>query len=324
MAHEVENIFYVGETPWHGIGIPLKESPTIREGIIAAGLDWTVHTEPLYRMKDADPAGTDDGFEQVQANCVIRDSDGSVLADAVGPNWTPFQNLEAFEWFEPFVENRLVTLECAGSLREGKRIFVLAKLALEDSAIVPKVNDVVRKYVLLSNGHDGSMAVRVGFTPIRVVCANTLASAHDSADSQLIRVFHSKGVKKTVDDLREVMNLANQEFEASAEKFRFLASKAVSQEDLKKYIKIVYGLPEKDKDGKEPKKMGEVIQLFQNGFGNDLEGVRGTWWAGYNAVTEHLSYVRGRDRDKRLNNLWFGYVRGMNQNALDLALKMAA
>jgi hypothetical protein len=83
--------------------------------------------------------------------------------------------------------------------------------------------DEVEKYLLLSHGHDGSLAVRVGFTPVRVVCANTLSMAHGSDASKLIRVRHSKSLHENLANIREVMNLANAEFEATAEQYRLLA-----------------------------------------------------------------------------------------------------
>jgi phage/plasmid-like protein (TIGR03299 family) len=328
MAHEVENMFYVGETPWHGIGVPLKDTPTIEEAIRLSGLDWKVRTVPLYMEKPwqeenkwlfESNAPDVHGFTKVAAKAVVRESDGTILADHVGYRWTPLQNNEAFQWFQPFIDNKLAQLECAGSLRGGKRVFVLARLSLEDSVIVPKANDVIRKYILLSNGHDGLLAVRVGFTPIRVVCANTLAQAHNGT-SKLIRVCHSRNVKNNINELRDIMNCANQEFEATADKFRWLASKNINSVDLKKYIVTVLSL-QKDEKGK---RVGQVIKLFERGFGNDVNGVRGSWWAAYNAVTEHLSYERGRDKDSRLDNLWFGSGKRINTTALTTALQLAA
>jgi phage/plasmid-like protein (TIGR03299 family) len=97
----------------------------------------------------------------------------------------PLQNDQAFQFFDPFVSSGLVTLETAGSLREGKRVWILARIA-ENSDVGIVGDDIVRKYLLLSNSHDGTTAVRVGFTPIRVVCANTLAMAVRNGQSQLI------------------------------------------------------------------------------------------------------------------------------------------
>jgi len=174
--------------------------------------------------------------------------------------------------------------------------------------------------VLLSNSHDGSLAVRVGFTPIRVVCANTLKLAHDNVSSQLIRVRHTKSMNNTLDGIREIMNLANMQFEATAEQYRRLASRACNSEDLEKYIKIVF---KKESETPQFQTLKEKITAnFEHGRGSELS--RGTMWGAYNAITEYLGYEHGRNNDNRLNSLWFGTSDNLNQRAFDEAVKMAA
>src|SRR5262249_28186145 len=143
----------------------------------------------------------------------------------------------AFGWFQPFLDAREEALHTAGSLRSGSRIWVLAKLSRDPLVIAE--GDTVERFLLLSHGHDGSLAVRCGFTPIRVVCANTLAMAHGSDASKLIRLKHTKDVLENLANVREVMDLANAEFEATAEQYRRLARKSVNQSDLRKYVKRV-------------------------------------------------------------------------------------
>src|SRR6185295_11897446 len=125
-------------------------------------------------------------------------------------------------------------IETAGSLRQGKRVWVLAKINRDP--LVIKGNDVVEKYVLLSNSHDGTLAVRVGFTPIRVVCNNTLSMAINSEASKLIRIKHTKNVVSNLESVQEIMNLADQEFQATAEQYRMLTRKDINSKDLEKYI----------------------------------------------------------------------------------------
>jgi phage/plasmid-like protein (TIGR03299 family) len=167
--------------------------------------------------------------------------------------------------------------------------------------------------------------VRVGFTPIRVVCQNTLSMAHSSDASKLIRVKHTKEIHENLANIREVMDLANHEFEATAEQYRLLARRSINQSDLRNYVKTVLGV----RDGQEPstrmsKIMEEVIALAEGGTGNDLPSVRGTWWAAYNGTAEWLAYQRGRSPEGRLNSLWFGDGATMNKHALETTLAMAA
>ncbi len=279
MAHEIESMFFNGETPWHGLGVRLPEAPTTGEAIRAAGLDWHVITRPCVTV---------DGVP-VPAQATVRESDGRVLG-VVGPAYEPLQNREAFAFFDPLVAAGDVTLETAGSLRDGQRVWVLARLARDPVVIVKQADDVVLRYLLLSNSHDGTLAVRVGFCPIRVVCANTMAIAHEHATSKLLRIKHTKGVNDTLTEIREAMNLASAEFEATAEQLRRLAATPIVADDLKKYVKRVFELGDADDAQDEAGKriLSRVTPLFEEGRGNDLPGVRGTLWAAYNSVTEYL------------------------------------
>lgn len=335
MAHEIENMFSVKETPWHRLGKVLREAPNSENAIKLAGLDWEVGLKQLMTEDE----------ELVDHKAAYRKTDGRILG-VVGNRWTPFQNTDAFKWFDPFVESGEASYETAGSLRGGARVWVLAKLNREDSVVVRKSDDRVRKYILLSNGHDGVLAARVGFTPVRVVCANTMAMAHGNKASKLIRVRHSKNIKENMEAIREVMNLANQEFEATAEQFRALSARQINESDLRKYVHMVFVQKQPPKDGEfksrwealeidgvtDTKKDGgedgrsvfpRVQELFENGRGAELEGVKGTWWGAYNAVNEYLNWERGKDEDKRLDNLWYGQGASMNQKALQYAYVMA-
>jgi phage/plasmid-like protein (TIGR03299 family) len=256
----------------------------------------------------------------------------------VGERYTILQNKEAFAWFQPWLDQKEAALHTGGALFEGSRIWALAKLNRDPMEIA--AGDVVEKYVLLSHSHDGSLAVRVGFTPIRVVCWNTLSMAHSADASKLIRLKHSKNVHTNLENLRDVMNLVNAEFEATAEQYRLLQRKSINQNDLRKYIKLVFKVdaddnviwPEKGERTKEMKELcserqknilEEVIALCEAGKGNNLPSVRGTYWSAYNGVTEYLSYVNGRNEDNRLNSLWFGQNATLNKLALTTAVEMA-
>ena len=311
MAHEIENMMYVGNAPWHNLGQRFIVPPTLDEALVAAGLDWKVGLQDLF-MNDG---------RQVPAKATVRDFDQSVLG-VVGPSYHPLQNTEAFDFFRPWIDSGMASIETAGSLRDGKRVFVLAKINSEDSIIVPKADDRVAKYILLSNSHDGTLAVRAGFTPIRVVCNNTMMMAHDSASSKLIRVRHSKKVVQNLESLRDIMNLANQEFEATAEQFRFLASKQINRTDLEKYIKLIFGKADSETAG--DRVLAKIIPLFEGGRGNDMTGVAGTYWAAYNAVNEYLQYERGSDEHNRLDGMWFGQGASLNKKALNTAMLLAA
>jgi len=322
MSHEVERMVFAGETPWHGLGTEIGGQTSFWEAFKLAGLDWEVETEPLFRSDGVIRVGR--LGDQVKAQAAVRTSDDRVLG-VVGPRWTPLQNRDAFKVFEPLIEKGEMILHTAGSLREGERIWVLCQLNLDNSVIVP--GDEIVKFALLSNGHDGKLAVHFGFTPIRVVCANTESMARGSKASKLIRVRHHRFVKENVEKLRDVMDVANQDFEATAEQFRFLASRSINSNDLKKYVRIVLGCHDKkeaDISTRTKNIAAGLEELFETGKGNDLPGVKGTYWAAYNSVTEYLNYTKGRTVGNRMDSLWFGPNGTMSQKALETAVALAA
>lgn len=312
MVANVENMFSVRETPWHKLGVVLDNPPTIQEAIDLSGLNWGVELKPLF-------LGNGD---LVDHKAVVRQDSGNVLG-IVGPRYQPLQNAQAFDWFNPFIENGEVALETAGSLDEGRRIWVMAKIARDPSVIVK--GDEILKYLMLSNSHDGTLAIRVGYTPIRIVCANTLAMAHSSNASKLIRVRHTASSKVALDKLRDIMNIVDREFEATAEQFRFLASRTFNQKDIREYVKAVLGkekIADEDLPTRTKNQLDEIIGLIDHA-NQKLNGVDGTYWAAYNAVNQYLNYDAGRNDNNRMSSLWFGINANTNKSALDLALEFA-
>jgi phage/plasmid-like protein (TIGR03299 family) len=314
MPANVESMAFFGATPWHGLGTALDEAdlydwPKAAE---KSGLDWSVE---LVSLVTADTQAT------VENKAVRRTSDGRILG-VVGPRFTVLQNRDAFAWFQPYLEAREAALATAGALAKGSRIWVLAKLNRDPLVIAE--GDTVEKYLLLSHGHDGSLAVRCGFCGIRVVCSNTLAMAHKSDAGKLIRVKHTKDLHENLANIREVMNLANQEFEATAQQYRLLARKSINQADLTNYVKKVLKVDEGQEVSTRTKNsIAEIVALCESGRGNNLPTVSGTYWTAYNGVSEWLSYNRGRNPDSRLNSLWFGDSANLNRHALHTALEMA-
>lgn len=313
MAHEIESMAYFRATPWHGLGTPLSTDDLYdwQKACVKSGLDWEAELVPLL---------TADTQTKVDRVAVRRKTDGRILG-TVGPNYHLLQNESAFRWFQPFLDAKEAALHTAGSLCEGSRVWVLAKLNRDPLIIAP--GDEVEKFILLCHGHDGSLAVRVGFTPIRVVCANTLALAHRADASKLIRLKHTKDIHENLANVREVMNVANQEFEATAEQYRLLARKSINQADLRLYVKKV--LKVEDKISTRTANIIEaIVGKYESGKGNDLPSVRGTYWAAYNGLNEWLAYDRGHNQQNRLNSLWFGDSANVNRFALETALAMAA
>ena len=312
MPAAVENMMFVGETPWHGLGNKVDEGITVGDAIVAAGLDWEVGLKDLQTV---------DGVS-VSHRATYRKTDGSILG-VVGPRYTPLQNKDAFDWFQPFLDANECSIHTAGSLHEGQKVWVLAQLNRDNSEIVR--GDEVCKFILLSNSHDGSTAIRVGYTPIRVVCVNTLAFAHSHTNSKLIRIRHTRSSQKNLESVRDIMDNINAEFEATAEQYRFLASRNFNQKDVEKYVKVVLGIDKTaDEDIKtRTRNIMDDIMTRINGPKQSAAGVAGTWWAAYNGFNEYLNYGKGRTTDNRLDSLWFGQNANDNMSALKSAMEFA-
>lgn len=303
MAHQIENMFSVGTAPWHGLGKIVKDAPSIEEAIKLAGLDWKVNIKPTF-LQDGTATGT---------FATVRDTDNKVLG-SVGTRYVPLQNTEAFKPYESFIESGMVTLETAGSVREGRRVWVLGKVKTDPIEVAK--NDTVELYLLLYHGHDGQLPINFGFTPIRTVCNNTLRMAMNHADSKLLRVRHTKNAALSIEKVKEIINIQAGTFEATIEQYKRLANTSINLSTLEKYVKIVFSQKETVSDSKS-RLLDKIVPLFEHGRGNKGKSM----WDAYNSVTEYLQYVRGENPDTRLDASWFGQGVTLNQKALEVALE---
>lgn len=309
MAHLIEasdNMFSArGLVPWHGLGTIIEGSPTIEEGIIAAGLNWNVSKRPIQ---------TQDGILIPGQYATIRD-DINLPLGVVGERFEVLQNADAFGVFSPLLDSGLVTLETAGSLRDSKTVWVLARVNSDLAKAEAVKWDRHEMYVLLSHGHDGTQAIRFGTTHIRVVCNNTMGAAHKDVNSQLIRMKHSKNAKDILGTLQKHLDLQLGGFQARMDVIRRLSAKEINRKDLEKYVRAVFDVEEN-----EPSRVVDnVLPLFESGIGNDIRGVKDTAYAAVNAVTEFITHDRGHNQENRLNSLWFG----QNAQVIAKAMKVA-
>jgi len=323
MAHEVEALLYANETPWHRIGERITDDQSCDIDYVKAhpAIGWTCEKRPLF-LADGREADT---------RAVVRSTDSRVLGE-VGREYTIVQNAEAIEWFRPFVESGEASIECVGSLREGSRVFALARLNRDPVSVVP--GDDVLPYLLLANAHDGSLRLHVGFSAIRVVCANTLSQARTDRRSKLLQLRHTPGIKLALETVRDTIDVAHREFTATIEQFRRLAVTGCNEETLRKYVNVVFSVQPSDapaandtgevEEETRSRVFPRVHRLFEAGRGTGIAGVRGTLWGAVNAVSEYVQYERGADDTRRLNETWFGTGSALNRRALDTALALAS
>jgi phage/plasmid-like protein (TIGR03299 family) len=226
MAANVESMFYVRETPWHGLGTRVMEAPASKEALELAGLNWKVIQEPIY---------TDTKEEITGYKANVRDSDRKVLG-VVTDRYKVIQNEEAFAFTDALLGEG-VRYETAGSLQEGKRVWILARLSSEYIITGERISP----YLVFSNTHDGSGAVKVAVTPIRVVCNNTLNLALDTAKRSW-SMIHTGDIKGKLEEAKETLFLAQNYMDKLGKEFENLRMKSMSDQKVLDYIEILLPL----------------------------------------------------------------------------------
>jgi phage/plasmid-like protein (TIGR03299 family) len=282
-----------------------------------AGLDWEVETQPLTT-----PSGL-----LVPNQAVIRKDNGSCVG-VVGNSYKPVQNKEVFSFFNDFITSGQAKFETAGSISGGKKVFVQAKIQADPIDITGR-GDEVENYIMLGTSHDGSLSVQGGFFPIRLKCANQMATLTNRAVGKMIRFKHTSRVQENLEQVAAIMDLANREFVATADQFKFLASQSsLTEEKLKEYIKVVFAGDNYAKKEAEKEKevsarvVNQVLELYEGGRG--AMDTADSYWKAYNAVNEYICHERGSDDQKRLESVSFGAGAKLNQRALEVAIRLAA
>lgn len=314
MAHNIDSMAYYGERPWHGLGTSIPERANALEMIRAAGLDWEVEMRPIPNVS----AHADKEARRCHLVRMPRSPDEiEVPLGVLSSRYLALQNKEAFDFFDPIIGDSKAVFETAGSLGNGERIWVLAKVPGEIRVIG---DDICSKYLLLSNAHDGRGSVSVKFTPIRVVCQNTLMLALESGQ-KAHNIRHSKHMQDRLKNVQELLGLIWKTFEKAQELFQLLAKVPVNVERFETYLEAVYPRTEDQrKANKRPERWDRVAQLFEIGDSPDLRPSH-TLWGAYNSVTRYEDYRHANEagRDRRLNRVWFGQGADLKLHALQHA-----
>jgi phage/plasmid-like protein (TIGR03299 family) len=224
----------------------------------------------------------------------------------VGESFVPLQNREAFAFFDPIVGRDEAVYHTAGALGEGKRIWILAKLPTRIRVVG---DDITDKYLLLSNSHDGHGAVQIKFTPIRVVCNNTLTLALSRGPA--MRVAHTRDMRDRLQQADRMLGIINKRYDALEETFRSMVKVQMTGDRLARYLLQVFPDPldlgDQDALKQAWKNRTCAVSCFEQGAGADIPGVSGSLWAAYNGVTEYIDHRRMQTtEDGRLNSIWFG------------------
>jgi len=290
-------------SPWHNLGIELNHPKTARDAIKMAGLDYTVMKKPLK---------VETGSNQDTYVTVRKDTD-EVLG-YVNSSYKPIQNIDAFTFFDALVAEKKAVYETAGVLGKGERIWILAKLP---GHINVHGNDMVNKYLLLINSHDGSLHFRMKHTPIRVVCNNTLTSALQGAGE--VQFNHTPDAVSDLEQAVKMLELSDSLYEQLDSMFNFMAVTKITDDQLQEYVGAIIPDNEEGQNNARTENIrNSVFQLHESGRGSDL--ARGTLWGAFNSITEYADHVMmDGDSATRLNSILFGRGEQLKLKAFHLA-----
>ena len=318
MAHCVENMAFTGPTPWHGLGHRLPPHQPLEIWLRAAGMDWTIEeAEVLFR---ANPQRPFDVQVHAEAKVLYR-SDTLMPLSVVSPRYQAVQPHTILEFYRDLVSVGGFELETAGVLKDGKKLWALAKTGQE---LVLKGGDRIKGYLLLATSCDGTLATTAQFTSVRVVCHNTLQMA--TTDKQgAIRVPHSTHFDPEV--VKRSLGVGVSTWATFQDEVQALAARKVNRFDVTRYVMAVLGDSQAPRDQQPHEKaIKKVVTLFDHGgLGSTLPSAQGTAWGLVNAVTEYVDHHRrARSPDTRLDSAWFGPGAALKERAFTEALKLVA
>ena len=323
---------YTGATPWHTLGINLGDQPTTYGDFISAtGLDYEVVSEPVF----------DRHGEIIPGQQVIRRQDTQEIFKILSHRYEIVQNTEAWGFLDTVLGSGGANYHTAGSLRGGRVMWVLAKRP-GSAEIVP--GDTMENYLLLTTSHDGSLALQMQTTPIRVVCGNTLTAALNRGKDK-VSIKHTSSVHNQIKDAENALLQGDETFRTIVNVSKTLVDTPINSSNLDIFIESLLNTDSQSRAWTSPVKRGklstvnhakdniaeQIKQLFSEGRGQDNPRVRGTAWAAYNAVTEYVDYYssvqkilnsQGSDeaQDRRLHRSWYGRGQTTRNRAMNLLL----
>lgn len=325
------------DVPWHGHGNAIRRFPgevvTVDQMLVDSGCNWQVIKDPLRSKSRNIPIPG--------KAALIRETDGAFL-DIVGSNWKPIQNDVAFEFFRKFCEKGDMDMHTAGSLDGGRIVWIMAKLK---SGFTLPGGDEIEGNLLFMNPHSFARSAVVEFTPIRVVCMNTLILALGNATNGMkVTVSHKTKFDPAI--VERTLGLSKESMSSYEEAARFLASKKAKMDDVTAYFNTLfpvvrYGKAKVEKNADDvtfddimamgsrensrtrdlSKNTDRLFELLVEQPGANMSP--GTWWSALNAITYLTDHEFGRTTDSRLKSAWTGANRRLKKRALNLALEMA-
>ncbi|SFH37475.1 DUF932 domain-containing protein [Pedobacter insulae] len=328
------SFFSVQQKAWHNLGQVVKDYPTSSEAIKHAGLDYEVIKSPLFTKGNG--LSVNDKNELAEGSSILLPdnfatmrTDTNAVFGVVGKDYHIVQNADAFSFFDAIVGGGDgILYETAGALGKGERIFITAKLP--GYIRVGSGDDVTEKYIFLTTSHDGSGSITAAFTPIRIVCQNTLNASLRSM-SNVVRIRHTSGARQRLEDAHRVMGLANTMTDQLEGIFNQWATVRITDKDVKKLIQLALCPNKETMDFLKKGSEDEISTVFKNTVEDafsyamiadtqQMETTKGTVFGAYNAITGYYQNVRKyRDDDAKLQSIIMGgTAQSKSQKAFEL------
>lgn len=304
----------VKQKAWHGLGQVVQDYPTSAEALKFAGLDYEVVKQDIYTTSYNSDGQAMDSNKRIKTHCsTMRPDTGDVLG-IVGTDYEIVQNVDAFAFFDSIVGGEGIQYETAGALGKGERIFITAKLP---GYIKVGNDDLIDQYLFLTTSHDGYGSITAAFTPVRIVCNNTLNAALRN-HSNAIKIRHTANAKDRLEQAHKVMGISNQlsaELEAI---FNQWVKVRVTDTELKSLIQLAM-VPNKEVlQNIQSGKLDELSTCFNNMCSDVLEyamasptqqtaTTEGTLFGAYNSITGYFQNVRSyKNEEAKLKSLLYG------------------
>ena len=338
MAHNIHlneqtgkhSFFSVKEKAWHGLGQIVQDYPTSKEAIKFAGLDYIVEKRKLFTLNSENE---NPEIEVPDFYATLRTDNDDVLG-VVGKDYEVVQNEDAFSFFDAIVGgDDGIQYETAGALGKGERIFITAKLP---DYIKVGSDDLIEKYLFLTTSHDGFGSIMVAFTPVRIVCNNTLNAAFRNC-SNAIKIRHTSNAKQRLEEAHKVMGISYKLSEYLETAFNQWSKVRITDKQVMKLIQLAM-VPNKEvlkslNDGSLDelstcyKNMCDAVYEYaMSSPGQQTETTKGTVFGAYNSVTGYFQNLRNyKSGEAKVRSLLFGGTAQLRtQKAFNLCEDFAA
>ncbi|WP_168384720.1 DUF932 domain-containing protein [Acinetobacter indicus] len=343
MAHQVEQMAYVGDTPWHGLGNQLTQNQPIEVWAQQAGMDWRIESSDVSYMAQNERGQSI--IMPYEEQRVLYRSDTHSPLSVVSQRYQEVQPMEILEFYRDLTEQSGFELETAGVLKGGKKFWALARTG-QSAAL--KGKDVSNGYILLATACDGTLATTAQFTNIRVVCNNTLAIAlrGQSSSASVVKVPHS--TKFDADKVKQQLGISVRAWDEHMYEMKQLTQRKVTQGEAAAYFDAVFNntslsipdqeeniiqfyrnmatpTPAKEKSEPNGRAMAKVMDMFNGqGRGAELSSAKDTAYGLLCSITEFADHERrAMSTDHRLDSAWFGAGAALKQRGLEQALRLA-